>query len=124
MYADFQQYYGIDMWTLNIWHDNNTRDVERAAILAAQLPSDSRTRVAFDPFSRVSVSDALLRRIEHNQRLWAYSHSKEAKSGANEPKPLLFDGEQERVEREAARAARHSRYVAERFGLHGLEAVG
>lgn len=111
------------MWTLNIWSDYNTRDVERAAILAAQLPSDARVRVAFDPLARVSMTDALLRRVEHNQRLWAYANSKEAKSGANEPKPLLFDGEQERAQREAAREARHSRYVADKFGLHGLEAT-
>lgn len=112
------------MWTLNIWHDHDTRDVERAAILAAQLPSDARVRVAFDPLSKVSVTDALLRTIEHNQRLWAYAHSKDAKSGANEPKPRLFDGEQEHAAREAARQARHSKYVADKFGLHGLEAAG
>lgn len=111
------------MWTLNIWGDYNTRDVERAAILAAQLPSDARVRVAFDPLARVSMADALLRRVEHNQRLWAYANSKDAKSGANEPKPLLFDGEQEHAAREAAREARHSRYVADKFGLHGLEAT-
>lgn len=112
------------MWKLDIWHDRDTRDVTRAAILAAQLPADARVRVAFDPLARLDTADYLLRRIEHNQRLWAYSHTKEAKSGANEPKPIMFDGEQERVAREAARAARHSRYVADMFGLHGLEAAG
>lgn len=124
MYADFQQYYGIDMWKLDIWRDIETIDVKRAAILAAQLPADARVRVAFDPLARLDETHFLLRMIEHNQRLWAYAHSKDAKSGSGEPKPVMFNGEQERVARETARAARKSRHVADMFGLHGLEAAG
>ncbi len=123
LYADFQQYYGIDLWTLAIFDERHTTDVDRAAILAAQLPRDARVHVAVSPLARVSQTDELLRRVEYNQRVWHWANSKDGEHGANQPKPLMFDGEQEAHDRAAEREARHSKYVADLLGLHGLEAI-
>lgn len=123
LYADFQQYYGIDLWTLAIFDERHTTDVDRAAILAAQLPRDARVHVAADPLARVSVTDFMLRKIEHNQRMWHWANTKDAEQGANPPEQVLFAGEQEAHDRAAERAARQSKRVAELLGLHGLEAT-
>lgn len=121
LYADFQQYYGIDLFELDVDVDEVTRDVRRASILAAQLPRAARVNVAETPLAEVTRTDYLLRRIELNQREWAYAHTKEAKTGAGAPEPVLFDGELEERNRVRAVEARHSRHVADALGLQGLE---
>lgn len=108
------------MWTLDIFRDEYTVDVKRASILAAQLPREARLHVEIDPRARISLEDELLRRIEFNQRVWQYSHTKDAKNRANEPEPILLPGEEEAREKAAEKAANHSKYVAEQFGLIGL----
>lgn len=120
IYADFQQYYGVDLWTLDIFRDEYTVDVKRASILAAQLPREARLHVEIDPRARISLEDELLRRIEFNQRLWHYSNTEDAKKKINEPSPLPFPGEEEAREKAAEKAANTSKYVAEQFGLIGL----
>lgn len=99
--------------------DENTQDVRRAAILAAQLPRDARVRVEIDPRSQITLADYSLRQIEYNQRAWMYANSKESERG-DKPQPALLPGEEEAAEKAAEKAALDSKYVAEQFGLIGL----
>lgn len=60
----------------------------------------------------------MLRRIEHNQRLWHWAHTKEAQnSGAEEPQPVLLPGEEEAYEAAEERQVRTQAEVASAFGL-------
>lgn len=106
---------------MDVYGDECTYDVRRAAILAAQLPREARLHVEIDPRSQISLEDELLRCIEFNQRLNLYAKTKDAQSGANEPEPLVLPGESEAREKAAEKAARQSKQVAEAFGLFGLE---
>lgn len=121
MYADFQQWYGIDLWSLDL--EREGRDLTRAAILAGQLPIDSRVNRAATPLASVTITDRLLREIEHHWRMWMWSHSEDGKKRINCPEKLPFDGEEEQhktlVEREVAKSGA----VADALGLHGLEAT-
>ena len=121
LYADFQQYYGIDLWQMDTVNDGY--DVRRAAILAAQLPIDARVHVAIDPRASVTLTDVLLRQIELNQRSFAYSFSKDAKNGSNAPESIELPGESEAREKAAQKAVDTSKSVADAFGLKGLGAV-
>lgn len=114
--ADFQQYYGMDVWD---WTRGRADDLEapRIAALAYQLPTDSRTRTAADPVGAYGMDVLLLRRIEHNQRLWAWAHSKDAKTGTNEPEQIGLPGEDEHFERRAERELRQSASVAATLGI-------
>lgn len=117
LYADFWQFYHLDMWSMDLDTDECTTDVLRASVLAMQLPRESRTIVASDARASVTLSDALLRQIEYNQRAIMASFSKDAP----EPEPRELPGEEAAHQRAVDRAANQSRYVAERFGLAGLE---
>lgn len=89
----------------------------RAAILATQLPHDSRTVCAIVPTARNGTAVHLLRQIEHNQRLWHWAHTKSAKSGADKPEHVVLPGEVEQVAIDREREERNARIVAESFGL-------
>lgn len=103
--------------------DESEYDVRRASALAAQLPADSRVKRAIDPLCGVSAELSMLRRIEYNQRVYAWSRSEGAKSGIDRPEPVYFDGEEQAVERQAEREVSESKKTAELFGLDGMEAV-
>ena len=95
------------------------RDVLRAAALAVQLPHDSRTVVAMAPAAQNGTVEHLLRRVEHNQRMWHWAHTKSARSGANGPEQLALPGEAEQHEMEVERNERNALLVADSFGLLG-----
>lgn len=61
--------------------------------------------------TRANGTDVLLlREIEHNQRLWHWANTEDAKNKGTEPEPLALPGEEEarkaRDERELQNAAR------------------
>lgn len=90
----------------------------RAAILATQLPHESRTVCAFVPAARNGTVEQLLRQIEHNQEMWHWAHTKGARSGASKPpERIALPGEVEQVEMDREREERNARMVAEAFGL-------
>ena len=97
--------------------DDATMDVRRAAILAAQLPRESRTVRAFAPSAQNGTVEQLLRQIEYNQRLWHWAHTKSAKSGSSKPEHMNLPGEVEQVAIDREREERNARIVAETFGL-------
>ena len=115
--ADFQQWYGLDLLSMDVDTDEPTHDVERAAILAAQLPGISRTRRKANPLNSVDVKEQLLRRIDTDLQAIACG------LGGSEVQPFEFEGEVEQAQRVAERNIRLSRKTAEAFGLQGLEAT-
>lgn len=115
--ADFQQWYGLDLLSMDVDTDELTHDVERAAILAAQLPGTSRTRRKANPLNSVDVKEQLLRRIDTDLQAIACG------LGGSEVQPFEFEGEVEQAQRVAERNVRLSRKTAEAFGLQGLEAT-
>lgn len=60
----------------------------------------------------------LLRRIEHNQRMWAWAHSEDAKNRVNVPEPMTLPGEDERHEELTRREERNAADVAALMGLN------
>lgn len=117
LYADFWQFYHLDLWLMDIYGDECTPDVLRASVLAAQLPRESRVYVAADQRVLITLTDELLRQIEFNQRAFMTAFSK----NASEPERIEFPGEEAAYKRAVERAAGESRYIAEAFGLQGLE---
>ena len=113
--ADFQQYYGLDLWALGLDGDETTRDVRRAAILAAQLPEDSRI-VRAVAGTTWSTSDYMLRNIEHATRIMLWRDSDPKKRGEF-PTPILAPNETRKAETDAERAAKMARLVAEAFDM-------
>ena len=113
--ADFQQYYGIDLWALGLDGNDTTREVVRAAILAAQLPEDSRTVRAIAG-TTWSTSDYLLRNIEHAARIILWRDSDPKKRGEF-PEPIPAPNETRKAETDAERAKKLARLVAEAFNM-------
>lgn len=101
--------------------DEDTPDVERASILAAQLPRESRVIRAVAPLNAVSDADNLLRNLEYDVRMFMYSMASRESRG-EEPEPYWFDGELEAAERRREAEAQRSVRVADKFNLIGLEA--
>lgn len=89
----------------------------RAAALAYQLPKESRTWVAIVPALAHSESRHLLRRIEYNQRAFAWARADEKKRGP-EPEPVTLSGEDELKEEKARREMEEQESVAEFFGIN------
>jgi len=114
--ADFQQTYRIDLWRAD-WEGADAGWVAHMAALAAQLPRDSRLVRAMAPAASNSPELHMLRRMELNQRLWHWAHTKGAESGANEPQPVLLDGEEEALEEAAEEQRATSIEVANAFNL-------
>lgn len=113
--ADFQQYYGIDLWALGLDGNDTTRETKRAAILAAQLPEDSRTIRAIAG-TTWSTSDYLLRNIEHAARIILWRDSDPKKRGEF-PAPIPAPNETRKAETDAERAKNLARLVAEAFDM-------
>lgn len=122
MVADFQQFYNLNLLAFELDVDEETPDVERASILAAQLPPDSRTMRSMSPLGAVTVTESLLRSLEYDLRLFMYSMATKESRG-EEPEPYWFDGELEAAERRRNAEAQRSVRVADKFGLNGLEAA-
>ena len=87
--ADFQQYYHLPLPLAD-----DEIDVERASILAAQLPHDSRTRRAIDPAREWSVEAHFLRLVEYEMRMLLWGMSDPKKRG-EKPQPILSPAEEQ-----------------------------
>lgn len=93
-------------------------EVRRAAVLAYQLPADSRVKRAVAPEASHDITEQLLREIEHNQRLWHWANTDKAKNKETAPQEILLPGEAEARERAAERAAEDALDVADLMGLN------
>lgn len=115
--ADFQQTYHLNAWELGLDGDGEGEDIRRIAALAYQLPRTSRTWIALNPALENGTAEWLLRQIELNQRRWAWAHTKDAKSGSNEPQPITLPGEAELVDAKEQQAEQDALAVAAAFNL-------
>ena len=60
--------------------------ISHAAVLAAQLPKDSRTLIALDPASAYcTVTNQLLALIEYHAHVGWWLHTEDARNGRNRP---------------------------------------
>lgn len=110
--ADFQQYYGLDLWRLNLADEAWRGDLRRAAALAAQLPPEGRVMAAINPVGRHGTEAWLLRQIELDIRSLGVGEDGKA------PEPIWLDGEDEAHEAATERAERDAASLAASFGLN------
>lgn len=75
--ADFQQYYGLDLWAML-----DACELERAFELAVQLPQGSRTYRAIDPSTAWGPTEHLLALVCDNLACMRYEQA-----GGRGPKP-------------------------------------
>ena len=122
MVADFRQYYGLNLLAFELDTDEYTEDVERASILAAQLPPAGRGKRAISPLNAGTQTENLLRNLEYDVRIFMYSMASKESRG-EEPEPYWFDGELEAAERRRKAEAMRSASIADKFNLNGLEAA-
>lgn len=80
--ADFRQFYG-----LNLLDINKGFSIHHAAVLAAQLPRDSRTLAIINPDMAWSDEMFMLSKIEHLCRMNLWSKTKDGQHGRNVPEP-------------------------------------
>lgn len=115
--ADFQQTYGMDVWSDlgRILEDDEPP--LRLAALAYQLAPDSRTRAAMNPAASHSTEALLLRQMELNQRAWAWAHTKDGERGENEPSPIWLPGEEQEHERRVEHEENKALTVADALGI-------
>ena len=116
MLADFQQYYGIDLWPTD-WDSLDEDHAAHLAALTQQLPSDSRCMRSVKPVGAYGMGVQLLRMIEHNQRVWHWANTKEAKDKDTAPEPISLPGEDEARQAKAEREQRNALEVAAILGV-------
>lgn len=92
--ADFQQTYHLDLWGID-WNALDDGSAAHLAALAYQLPKDSRTKSAIAPAAAYGIDVLLLREIEHNQRMWHWANTEEAKNKETAPERMTLPGEDE-----------------------------
>lgn len=92
--ADFQQTYHLDLWGID-WNALDDGSAAHLAALAYQLPRDSRTKSAIAPAAAYGIDVLLLREIEHNQRMWHWANTEEAKNKETAPERMTLPGEDE-----------------------------
>ena len=114
--ADFLEVYRIDLWGTD-WDAMGQGEAERLAALAWQLGNRSRTWRALDPILENDTATHLLRKIELNQRAWAWAHTDDAKRNANVPVPITLPGEAEHGEEKKRQAEADAASVAAAFGI-------
>lgn len=105
--ADFRQYYGLD---LNDAGKSYT--VSHAAVLAAQLPNDSRCKVKANPDLSWSMETWMLWRIDFQLASIAYSMGGK---GARKPKPLDTPSQTKRIQDALDRT--DYKAIADRLGV-------
>lgn len=112
--ADFQQYYGLNLWDMGLDGDTDytTAEVRRASVLAYQLPRDGRVRRALFPVGKHGDDVMLLRQIELDIRCLAGT-----KDGSD-PQPILLEGEEEAHDRAVETEEANAEAMARRFGLN------
>lgn len=90
----------------------------RLAALAYQLPKGGRTWAKVAPAAANGVDTLLLREIEHNQRLWHWAHTDDAKDKGTAPQPITLPGEDEVHESLVEREERNAEDIARKLGLN------
>lgn len=80
--ADFRQFYGLDLLEIN-----NSFSIHHAAVLAAQLPRDSRALSCSMPDLAWSDEMYMLSKIEHICRIILWTKTKDGQHGRNFPEP-------------------------------------
>ena len=81
--ADFQQYYG-----LNIDEIGASFSVHHAAVLAAMLPTESRTIAVAAPHASWSLSDQLLAASTNALNMLVWLEADPKRHLSNKPKPI------------------------------------
>lgn len=94
-----------------------TAEVRFAAALAYQLPRDSRVKSAVAPEDSYGLDVLLLKKIEHNQRLWHWAHTEESQDEGTRPEPITLPGEEEMRERAEEEARERAAEVAAKLGI-------
>ena len=115
--ADFQETYGLNLWSFDLDGDT-TEDVLRVAALAYQLGPASRVWAAVVPNRANSPELRMLRNIEHNQRMYHWSRTEEAKDKSTAPEPILLHGEEAAVEAAREQEEKKAAGIAETFGIN------
>lgn len=93
--ADFQEYYGINLlaYRAALDGDKTTDEVLWLAILAAQLPTHSRTNRAASPALAWSDETYMLARCDYALRTIAWMFSEDGSKGINRPEPITTPAE-------------------------------
>lgn len=89
----------------------------RVAALAYQLRPQSRTRAKIEPVAAHSPELMMLRFIEHNQRLWHWAHTKDAKDESTAPEPLMLEGEEQAIQEHRELEEKNAADVAAQLGI-------
>jgi hypothetical protein len=92
LYADFQQYYGVDFDKLR-----GEIGELRIADLAAQLPIESRSFRVLKPELTWTMHDWLMWSIEYSLRVLIWQNTEDGSKGRNKPKPLPNPVERARI---------------------------
>ena len=108
--------YGLDVWDAR-WDDLDDGERARLAALAFQLRPSSRTKAALDPAGSHGFDVLLMRRIEHELRIWLWAHTPKEERPPDPPEPIWLPGEDERHERIVEATKRDARQIASAFGL-------
>lgn len=119
MRADFQQYYG-----LNLDGMGTAFSYSHAAFLCAELPSDSRIARAYNPDAAYTLTDLLLRDIEHDLRILAWQRTEDAKHRRNFPEPLPLPSTLGGEDAARKKALENKRYVDSILNMVGGESNG
>lgn len=88
LYADFRQYYGLAYSDIG-----KAFSFEDAAILASQLPQDSRLMRAIDPDAVYTEQLMILRYIELWSRVAVWQNTKDGQQNINQPELLPMPSE-------------------------------
>lgn len=95
--ADFQQFYG-----LNIDGMGKDYTLSHAAVLAAQLPAESRCVRAENPAHEWTQADYILAEIAYGVAILAWQRSKDGARNINHPKRMPTPASRAEMERKAA----------------------
>lgn len=81
--ADLQQYYGVDLEAAMC----GAHSARHVAVLASQLPPDSRLAASEDADARWTLTDTLLAVLANDLRIWIWAHGDPRRRGSR-PKPI------------------------------------
>ena len=114
--ADFQQYYGLNLWGFGLDGDQLTERIHYAATLCAQLPETSRLARKQNAGNEWGVEAHFLRLLEYELRLLLWGLSDEKKRG-DKPSAVLSPSEREQKQDLVAKTEAIESAVAAAFNL-------
>lgn len=95
-----------------------------AAFLLVELPSDSRIARAYNIDAAYTLTDLLLRDIEHDLRILAWQRTEDAKHRRNFPEPLPLPSTLGGEDAARKKALENKRYVDSILNMVGGESNG